>query len=140
MFKRKRLWIIPIIVALVAVTGVFAAPGLVPGANEGSVVLAEGPDSSVTIDKPVKPSQPPPLLPGVAKETVVENEKPEAASEGSKGGRPGHIWYENRLWRAYKDGDDAVGKARTRCGCAGCYYSINYNVTTYLWNAQPGED
>ena len=42
MFKRKRLWIIPIIVALVAVTGVFAAPGSMPGAGQGEVALAAG--------------------------------------------------------------------------------------------------
>lgn len=44
MFKRKRLWIIPVIVALVAVTGVFAAPASLPGADEADVALAAGPE------------------------------------------------------------------------------------------------
>ncbi|GAG70953.1 unnamed protein product, partial [marine sediment metagenome] len=44
MFKRKCLWIIPIIVALVAVAGVFAAPSPMPGADQGGVALAQQPD------------------------------------------------------------------------------------------------
>jgi hypothetical protein len=47
MSKRKRLWIIPVIVALVAVLGVFAVPGSVPGGSQGSVALAERPEGVV---------------------------------------------------------------------------------------------
>jgi hypothetical protein len=46
MFKRKRLWIIPIIVALVAVAGVFAAPNLIPRADQVDVALAAESDQS----------------------------------------------------------------------------------------------
>lgn len=45
MFKRKWLWLIPVIVALVAATGIFAAPSSMPGSDETPVALATGPVS-----------------------------------------------------------------------------------------------
>jgi len=43
MFKGKPLWIIPIIaVVIIGVTGVFAAPGSMPGAGQSDVALAAG--------------------------------------------------------------------------------------------------
>lgn len=43
MHKKKSLWIIPIIVALIVATmGIFAAPGVMPGGEQNQVALATG--------------------------------------------------------------------------------------------------
>gem|GEM_PF-4541860 len=43
MHKKKFLWVIPVVVALiVAITGVFAVPNAMPGAGQGDVALAAG--------------------------------------------------------------------------------------------------
>jgi hypothetical protein len=59
MFKRKKLWIIPVIVAIVAVTGVFAVPSAMPGAEQNGVALAAEEEPSPPLpslrEKPLGP-------------------------------------------------------------------------------------
>gem|GEM_PF-3338097 len=47
MHKKKFLWVIPVVVALiVAITGVFAVPNAMPGNNQNQVALAAGTEES----------------------------------------------------------------------------------------------
>jgi hypothetical protein len=41
MFKRKKLWIIPVIAVIVAMAGIFALPSAMPGAEQYGVALAQ---------------------------------------------------------------------------------------------------
>jgi hypothetical protein len=54
MFKRKTLWIIPLIVALVAVIGVGAIPSLMLGVDQNEVALAVGADGDQVVGQIVE--------------------------------------------------------------------------------------
>jgi len=140
MFKRKRLWIIPITIALVAVTGIFAAPGSMHGVDQSQVALAAGPEQSAErpANTPVVPKYPPPSVAGQSEGVAQEGGESKTVSSTEVVPLPANIWHRSTLWPAYKDGADAVGKARSECGCAGCWFPLDHNVRVWLWNAQPG--
>jgi len=140
MFKRKWLWIIPVILAVVAVVGGFVASGSMPGASQ-SQVAAAGPEQGDErgVDTLVEPKYPPPSQAGQAESTGQEGGEPKIVSSTQVVPLQ-NIWHRSTLWPAYKSGDDAVGKGRSECGCAGCWFPLDHNVTVTLWKAQPGEE
>jgi hypothetical protein len=139
MFKRKWLWIIPVILAVVAVVGGFVASGSIPGGTQGQVAAAEPEQGDERgVDTLVEPTYPPPSQAGQAESTAQEGGEPRIVSSTQVVPLQ-NIWHRSTLWPAYKSGDDAVGKGRSECSCAGCWFPLEHNVTVTLWKAQPGE-